>query len=225
MGARPKGLAIPSVAGLEPGVAPYREGETLWGAVGATVAHAACHTSARMQGEVAGGGAAERSGTPIVGRIGAGDGPYRGGERRGARRGHCGTCHTCRPDERMQDEIAGDSGTGQAGGSGWSSDALRTACGQPLVEPSCSTKVSYEPDWASAAGADSETRVVARRRRVWTAWRQCTGLGWEMMRGRSRERDSGKKALAFSLHPFGPWMSFRVVMLMVLCDGRNERYR
>ena len=35
-----------------------------------------------------------------------------------------------------------------------------------------------------------------------------SALGWdgEMMRGRSRERDSGKKALAFSLHPFGPWM-------------------
>ena len=142
------------------------------GAVGrgeGTVAHAACHTSARMQGEVAGGSETERSGTPIVGRIGAGYGPYRGGKRRGARRGHGGTCHTCRPDERMQDEIAGGTGTGQAGGSGWSSDALRTACGQPLVEPSCSAKVSYEPDWASAAGADSETMVVARRRRLWTA--------------------------------------------------------
>ena len=52
------------------------------GAVGrgeGTVAHAACHTSARMQGEVAGGSVTERSGTPIVGRIGAGYGPYRGG--------------------------------------------------------------------------------------------------------------------------------------------------
>ena len=29
-------------------------------------------------------------------------------------------------------------------------------------------------------------------------------LGWEMMRGRRREKDSGKKALAFSLHPFEP---------------------
>ena len=136
---------------------------------GGTVAHAACHPSARMQGEVAGGSATERYGAPIVGRIGAGHGPYRGGKRRGARRGHCGTCHTCRPDERMQDEIAGGTGTGQAGSSGWSSDALRTACGQPLVGPSCSTKVSYEPDWASVAGADSETMVVARRRRLWTA--------------------------------------------------------
>ena len=45
--------------------------------------------------------------------------------------------------------------------------------------------------------------------------RQCTGLGWAMMRGRRRERDSEKKALAFSLHPLSPWkmdVVCRVVM-------------
>ena len=33
MGERPKGLALPSVAGLEPGVAPCRGEEAPWGAV------------------------------------------------------------------------------------------------------------------------------------------------------------------------------------------------
>ena len=193
------------------------------GAVGrgeGTVAHAACHTSARMQGEVAGGSATERYGAPIVGRIGAGHGPYRGGKRRGARRGHCGTCHTCRPDERMQDEIAGGTGTGQAGSSGWSSDALRTACGQPLVEPSCSAKVSYEPDWASAApaGADSVSETYGGcddGGRCGQPGRQCTGLGWEMMRGRRREkRTVERKLLPSHCILLSPWMSCRVVMVV-----------
>ena len=115
--------------------------------------------------------------------------------------------HTCRPDERMQDEIAGGTGTGQAGGSGWSSDALRTACGQPLVGPSCSTKVSYEPDWASAAGADSETMVVARRRRLWTAR---AAVHWVGMGD-----DAGPPSGEGQLHPLSPWMSCRVVMVVM----------
>jgi len=162
VGARPKGLALPSWAGLELGM-----------------------------------------------------GSYRGGKRRGARRGHCGTCHTCRPDGRMQDEIAGGTGTGQAGGSEWSSDALRTACGQPLVEPSCSTKVSYEPDWASAAGADSGTMVVARRRRLWTARAAVHWVGMGDDAGPPSGEGQWKEGSCLLAASFEPiWMSCRVVMVV-----------
>ena len=205
LGARPRGLAIPVVAGLELGMAPYRGGEAPWGAVGALwhmlrvtrvpVCRVRLLVGARPKGLA----------LPSWAGLELGMGSYRVGES-AVGRGGSTVAHATRVARmnecRMRLLVA-------------LARARQGARGGPqalwgLLSDSPWLSHRAQPWWAMSQ--TGRLRQGQTQRQWWLRdgggcgqpGRQCAGLGWAMMRGRRRERDSGKKALAFSLHPFEP---------------------